>query len=67
VLDYLEYLLTMLPSVDFRNHPEYLDDYLPCGKCVTDYLSDLKPDENLCFRQAFLSMHWVMGRVRYFK
>ena len=37
VFDYLEYLLTMLPSVDFRNHPEYLDDYLPWGKRVADY------------------------------
>lgn len=42
VFDYLEYLLTMLPSIDFRNHPEYLDDYLPWGKCVADYFERFK-------------------------
>lgn len=37
VFDYLEYLLTILPSVDFHNHPEYLDEYLPWGARIIDY------------------------------
>jgi hypothetical protein len=29
VRDYLEYLFTVMPTEDWRNHPEMLDDLLP--------------------------------------
>jgi len=29
ILRYLEYLLQLMPSIDFRRHPEMLEDTLP--------------------------------------
>lgn len=29
---YIEYLLSVLPGMDFHNHPEYLDDLMPWAK-----------------------------------
>lgn len=36
VYEYLNYLLTAMPDIDFHNHPELLDAYLPWSKELPD-------------------------------